>query len=71
MAHLTIELLWCGHTYDLQFFHEPRWSSCLYFQLIKLRSQASVEQKHVLQTLAKDAAQLEYELRKRFAPGFG
>jgi hypothetical protein len=25
----------------------------------------------VLQTLAKDAAQLEYELRKRFAPGFG
>jgi hypothetical protein len=25
----------------------------------------------VLQTLAKDAAQLEYQLRKRFAPGFG
>ena len=71
MAHLANEHPGCGHTYDLQFFHEPRWSSFLYFQLIKLQSQASVGQKHVIQTLAKDAAQLEYQLRKRFAPGFG
>jgi len=71
MAHLTIELLWCGHTYDLQFFHEPRWSSYLYFQQVKLQSLANVGQKHVLQTLAKGAAQLEYQLKKRFVPGFG
>ena len=71
MAHPASEHLWCGHTYDFQFFHEPGLNSYLYFQVTKLLSQASVEQRHVLQTLAKDAAQLEYQLRKRFAPGFG
>ena len=71
MAHLANEHPGCGHTCDFQFFHEPGLNSCLYFQVIKLQSQASVEQKHVLQTLAKDAVQLEYQLKKRFVPGFG
>ncbi len=71
MAHLANEHPGCGHTYDLQFFHEPELNSYLYFQQVRLQSPANAGQKHVLQTSEVGVAQLEYQLRKRFAPGFG